>query len=348
VVLTAFDEREVLSSWREQAAIQIVATALVLLVLAGLTVMLLRQLRQQQVLVRSVARGEARYRSLIDTANEGVWKVDTAMRTTLVNAKMADMLGYSSEELMGRSPEEFVTDEDVPVLQAANRERLAHGRLQYEMRWKRRDGSLLPSIVSVNSVYDADSNYIGALAMVTDITERVLAEADVQHHLKHLEALHAMDKAILEAQSRDAIAAVGLRHVKDLVPYWGATVMAFDFAHNEGVVLNMMRAPGSAYDPGTRLTLDDFGREDIALMQSGTERVVADIEALPSRSPVLDALYAKGMRSYVRIPLLAEGELVGTLNLGNNLKGAYSPEQVSMARSIADQLAIALRQAALR
>jgi light-regulated signal transduction histidine kinase (bacteriophytochrome) len=46
--------------------------------------------------------------------------------------------------------------------------------------------------------------------------------------------------------------------------------------------------------------------------------------------------------------LLAEGELVGAMNLGSNALGAYVPEQVAIARSFADQLAIALRQAELR
>jgi PAS domain S-box-containing protein len=430
-------------------------------------------MRTQHELTRHVARGEARYRSLIDTANEGVLKVDGTHRITLVNAKLASMLGYAQQEIMGRNPEGFVAEQDVPRYRAAMRDRLALGSLKYELQLQRRDGSHFPVIVSANSVYDADSNYVGALAMITDISDRaeserelresearyrrvietandglwqtdterrttfvnarlaamlgysaeellgripgefmpeedhcllaeiearrdsrlaesyplrfvrkdgtvlwtssrlcstfddkgvftgkiglvadiseqVQAEAKVLRHVKSLEALHAMDKAILEAQSGDAIAAIGLKYVCDMIRCWGATVMRFDFAANECVVLNMTRPEGSQYDPGPHLSLDEYGRDDLAVLQTGRECVVADLDAMPDRPGVLQKLHAKGMRSYVRIPLLAEGELVGAINLGNDCVGAYSAEQIATARSIAEQMAIALRQAALR
>ena len=43
---------------------------------------------------------EARYRSVVETAQEGIWIVDAAYRTTFVNARMAQMLGYSTDDIL--------------------------------------------------------------------------------------------------------------------------------------------------------------------------------------------------------------------------------------------------------
>lgn len=174
-------------------------------------------------------------------------------------------------------------------------------------------------------------------------TSRTLARS-----LLRLEAIHAMDKAILEAQSSEVIAATGLEQLYPLVPYWGATAMFFDHAAGEARMLHVARQAGSAFGPGARVSLDDYGREDLATLENGQECVVRDMDAMPRMTPVLEKLYARGMRSYARVPLIAEGALVGALNLGNNAKGAFTREEIAIARSIADSTAIALRQAGLR
>jgi signal transduction histidine kinase len=67
-----------------------------------------------------------------------------------------------------------------------------------------------------------------------------------------------------------------------------------------------------------------------------------------SHLPPLDqALQAEGTRSYIRVPLTAQGELIGALTLGAEAVGGFSPEHLDIAREVADQLAIAIQQARL-
>lgn len=46
---------------------------------------------------------DARYRKLVETAQDGIWSFDGDYRTTFVNQHMADMLGYSTTEMLGQS-----------------------------------------------------------------------------------------------------------------------------------------------------------------------------------------------------------------------------------------------------
>jgi PAS domain S-box-containing protein len=47
-------------------------------------------------------QSEERYSGLVNTANEGVWVIDEEHRTTYANRRLADMLGYTVEEMAGR------------------------------------------------------------------------------------------------------------------------------------------------------------------------------------------------------------------------------------------------------
>lgn len=70
--------------------------------------------------------------------------------------------------------------------------------------------------------------------------------------------------------------------------------------------------------------------------------------ALPQPSPVIQALQAAGVRSYVVAPLIAHGALIGALGLGSESPGAFGAEHTDIAREVADQVAVALHQARLR
>ena len=49
----------------------------------------------------ALRESDRRFRHLLETAQEGVWIVDAAATTTLVNPKMVNMLGYATEEMIG-------------------------------------------------------------------------------------------------------------------------------------------------------------------------------------------------------------------------------------------------------
>ena len=63
---------------------------------------------------RNLRESETEYRQIVDTANEGIWVLGPDTLTTFVNARMAEILGCSSEEMIGRPLTDFMFEEDVP------------------------------------------------------------------------------------------------------------------------------------------------------------------------------------------------------------------------------------------
>ncbi|CAD5911892.1 Sensor histidine kinase GacS [Planktothrix tepida] len=123
-----------------------------------------------------LAEREALYRLIVETANEGIWILNTDAKTTFVNQKMAHMLGYTEAEMLGSSMYDFM-DETAALQAKRNFSRRMKGLSeQHDFAFRRRDGSILWVIISTNPLIDSQGNVIGALGMITDVTERHLTE----------------------------------------------------------------------------------------------------------------------------------------------------------------------------
>ena len=124
----------------------------------------------------ALRQSEEQYRRIIETTSEGVWIIDAESKTVFVNSQMAQMLGYTLEEMQGQPLFAFM-DEEGMAIATANIERRRQGiQEQHDFKFRRKDGSDLWAIVSTNPIFDQLGNYAGSLGMLTDITERKLSE----------------------------------------------------------------------------------------------------------------------------------------------------------------------------
>jgi PAS domain S-box-containing protein len=145
----------------------------------------------------ALKESEAKYRRIVETANEGIWAVDRNFYTTYVNRHMADMLGYAPDDMLGRPVSDFVFPDDLPDLQnqmALRRQDLVG---KSEVRFRRRDGSELWTSFTVRATIDESGDFQGSFAMFTDITKRQRAEAALSEE--------AAWRRFLMEQSRDGI-----------------------------------------------------------------------------------------------------------------------------------------------
>ncbi|HRP73981.1 MAG TPA: PAS domain S-box protein [Rhodocyclaceae bacterium] len=118
----------------------------------------------------------AQYREIVETCHEGIWVLDTCGITRFVNPRMAEMLGYAVEEMIGVPLVEFV-DEAWYAQARRNQDRRRAGLSdRYEFPYRRKDGSRLWALIAASPLVDDSGQYAGALGMVSDITERVELE----------------------------------------------------------------------------------------------------------------------------------------------------------------------------
>jgi PAS domain S-box-containing protein len=131
----------------------------------------------------ALRESEARYRRIVDTASEGIWVLNSDHRTTFVNKRLAEMLGATSVEMIGRPLTDFMFEEDIPDHLKKMENRRRGQAEQYERRLRRKDGSVLWTLASATPIFEGERHFQGSFGMFTDITERKLAEEEL-HRLR--------------------------------------------------------------------------------------------------------------------------------------------------------------------
>jgi len=128
---------------------------------------------------RLLRESEASYRRVLETAHEGIWMVDGEGKTSYVNTGLASMLGYSPDDIVGKSLLDFVDDESGPELAFDMQKQLLGAELQRDFRFRRHDGSYVWTLLSMSPIRGDDGEFRGALAMITDISERKRTEQEL-------------------------------------------------------------------------------------------------------------------------------------------------------------------------
>ncbi|MEG4857470.1 PAS domain S-box protein [Microcoleus sp. K1-B6] len=146
----------------------------------------------RQLAEEALRESEEKYRCIVETADEGIWMIDTEGKTTFVNQKMANMLGCTSEEMIGQPLFAFMDAEGMAIAQISLDRRRKGIREQHDFKFRRRDGRDLWAMVSTNSLADKQGRYVGALAMVADITDRKQTEAALQQSEAKFRSLYEL------------------------------------------------------------------------------------------------------------------------------------------------------------
>ncbi len=154
-------------------------------------------------------RSEERYRSLFENATEGIFQADGRGRLLGLNRALAQMLGYGRPEqalAVGRSLRRLARIEVGEFKRIASA--LARHRVlqQVPMLISTHDGRQLWVELSVHIAADASGQGLRVEGMVSDITQRRLAEQELTQHRDHLEELVAertleLSQAKLRAES---------------------------------------------------------------------------------------------------------------------------------------------------
>ncbi len=154
----------------------------------------------------ALRNSENRYRTIVETAQEGIWQIDAESKTTFVNQKMAEMLGYTVEEMQGCSLLAFMDDEGREMV-AQNVERRRQGIAeQHEFKFLRKPGGVVWTLLSTLPLFDSAGTYAGAFAMVTDISDRKQSENQLQHMAQHDALTGLPNRSLLIDRLNQAIA----------------------------------------------------------------------------------------------------------------------------------------------
>ncbi len=127
---------------------------------------------QRTQALAALQASEAKFRRIVETANEGICLLDEHFELTFVNRRMAEMLGYTEAEILHHPAEEFLLPEELRDHQAQIAARRQGASGHYERRLRRKDGATVWALISATPIRDERQEFRGSFAMLTDITQR--------------------------------------------------------------------------------------------------------------------------------------------------------------------------------
>jgi PAS domain S-box-containing protein/diguanylate cyclase (GGDEF)-like protein len=156
----------------------------------------------------ALRESEERYRATFEQAAVGIVHSSFEGRILRCNARFAEILGYTAEEICGLTIRQVTAPEDLAA-SVKSMERLTNGTAvtdSLEKRYCRKNGSLTWVKITVSLQRDAQGRPVHSIAMVEDINDRKAAE----------ERLAAASEALRESEERYRAtfeqAAVGIVH----------------------------------------------------------------------------------------------------------------------------------------
>lgn len=151
---------------------------------------LLQDVTERKRAEQALRESEERFRGMFDSAAVGIALEDFEGRFLRVNQKYCDIVGYTREELLGRSFVDITSPEELPV--GLDRfKRLARGEVQnyaLEKRYVRKDGSLIWTNLAVSLQRDPSGLPAYAIAVLQDISDRKRLEAALRRAKEAAEA----------------------------------------------------------------------------------------------------------------------------------------------------------------
>ena len=134
----------------------------------------LDQEQKRQQTEEALRHSEERYRHLVEATYDWVWEVDAEGRYIYASSQVENLLGYTPGEVLGKTPFDFMPEEEVQRVGVIFREIVAKREVlsALENTCRHKDGSLVVLETSGVPVLAPNGEFKGYRGMDRDITER--------------------------------------------------------------------------------------------------------------------------------------------------------------------------------
>ncbi len=268
-----------------------------------------RKQAQDEVLV-----SEARYRDLFESAPLAYLSAEPGGVLHMVNTSAVTLLGYSKEELIGKS----VLDLYAPTVHGLEKKmRLKQQESKgvelvgEELQMARKDGTIIWVSVTVRLIYDQDGRVVERRGMVQNISERKNREKELADKQRRLQLMNGILSHINAGMTTEAIINQTLTDLSVIFPAYRISYSTIT-SNGDMEVLYAIEPNGMSALKGVKVALN--GSPDyLAKLRIHQAVLISDITKNPIVEPVKDLMLSVQTRAICVIPLVHLGELQGLL-----------------------------------
>lgn len=156
-----------------------------------------RDISEQKWIEKALSESEKKFRTLFETSAEGILSTDVYENILLVNPRMSELTGYSKDELIKMKFIDLLPEDEVADHKTKMRNRKEKISEVYERRLKKKDGTIIWTMVSASPLISQDGNFEGSFGTFTDITEKKKALEELKAAKERAEEINRLKSILL-------------------------------------------------------------------------------------------------------------------------------------------------------
>lgn len=288
-------------------------------------------------------QSEDRFRSIIESTNDWIWEINEKEVYTYASPQVKSILGYEPEEVLNRSPFEFMSKEEAK----RTGEIFAEHRKDYkpiinlENECVHKNGQKVILETSGSAFFDENGKYLGYRGIDRDVTERKLAERSINRAHRALMTLSAGNIALIHAKTENEL----LQTVVDIIVKKGGYDLAMVCYAQEDLHKTIVPKAWSGSDEsyfweGSPSWADnENGQFPIskAIREQKTHVCISmyGCEFIAWK----DAIIKRGFNSNIALPLIEGTKAFGTLTIYSKEKEPFDVDEIKLLEELANDLA---------
>jgi PAS domain S-box-containing protein len=277
---------------------------------------------------------------VMDTVPALMAYIDSQFRYRWVNQGYERWFGLPAREVEGRHVRDVLGPAAWQIIRPHLERTLAGEVVTYEERMPYRLGESHWVYVTCAPDRDQAGHVQGFIAHVTDIGQRRQAEEAVRRSGQRFRLLSETAGRLLAAENPQDVINDLCRQVMEHLDCQAF----FNFLVDEKAGrLRLNACAGISQKEARRIEWLDLGRPICGCVARDGRRIVAE-EIPTTRDPRIDFVASCGLRAHACHPLTAEGKVLGTLSFGTRTRTHFSEDDLSLMKTVADQVAVALER----
>lgn len=128
---------------------------------------------------------EKKFRQLVESANEGILMMSCDYNISYVNNYFCNLVGYTRDEIYGKSLLSFLYEKDVNQFSKFLEEVIKEKTIKHEIKLIKKDGCIVYANIAISVIYEKDNKIVSYIILFSDITERIKFENELKYE-KHL------------------------------------------------------------------------------------------------------------------------------------------------------------------
>jgi PAS domain S-box-containing protein len=301
----------------------------------------------------TLRESEAKYRRLFEDAAIGVFHSSFAGRFLDVNPALARMLGYDSpqeviDSIYSISEQIYV---DPPQRSQIMEDALAKGEaVVAENRYRRKDGTQWTGSLILRYVLDAHGQPQFLEGFVEDITERKQSESALRLYALRQEKIAGLGRALAAEIDLAVIYRTARDHIQPMIDCPNFRITLFDsqqgilhaaYVSSDGVQMDVSHIPPLTFD----FQHSSSGRSKA--IASKSPEIVLDMAAERKAAGGLLVGSELEPQSAIYVPMLAEGQVIGLMELQSYQREVYSSADSEWLSVVANLIGMSIQNARL-